>query len=40
MGPSELTGRAVKTAKRTAEPDGQWVVNITLTDAGSAGWTP
>jgi len=38
MGPSELTGRAVKTASAQLSQTGQWVVNITLTDAGSAGW--
>ena len=38
MGPSELTGRAGKTASSQLSQTGQWVVNITLTDAGSAGW--
>ena len=37
-GPAELTGRAVKTALAQQNQLGQWVVNITLTSAGSAGW--
>jgi preprotein translocase subunit SecD len=38
QGPAELTGRAVKTAIAQENQLGQWVVNITLTGAGSAGW--
>ncbi len=37
-GPAELTGRAVKTALAQQSQVGAWVVNITLTGAGSVGW--
>jgi preprotein translocase subunit SecD len=38
MGPSQLTGTAVKTATAQLSQTGQWVVNIALTGAGSTGW--
>jgi preprotein translocase subunit SecD len=38
QGPAELTGRAVKSAIAQENQLGQWVVNITLTGAGSVGW--
>jgi preprotein translocase subunit SecD len=38
QGPAELTGRAVKTAIAQQNQLGAWVVNITLTAAGSVGW--
>jgi preprotein translocase subunit SecD len=37
-GPAELDGTAVKTATAQLDQTGQWVVNITLTGAGSTGW--
>jgi preprotein translocase subunit SecD len=37
-GPAELDGTAVKTASAQLNQTGQWVVNITLTTAGSKGW--
>jgi preprotein translocase subunit SecD len=37
-GPAELTGRAVKTAVAQQSQVGAWVVNISLTGAGSTGW--
>ncbi|HEY3942784.1 MAG TPA: protein translocase subunit SecD [Acidimicrobiales bacterium] len=37
-GPAQLTGRAVKTALAQQSQVGAWVVNISLTGAGSTGW--
>lgn len=38
VGPSQLTGHAVKTAYATQDQTGAWVVNYTLTSTGSAEW--
>ena len=38
LGPSQLTGHAVKSAYATQDQTGQWVVNYTLTSTGSAQW--
>ncbi len=38
VGPSQLTGHAVKTAYATQDQTGAWVVNYTLTSVGSAQW--
>jgi preprotein translocase subunit SecD len=38
LGPSELTGHAVKSAYATQDQTGQWVVDYTLTSSGSAEW--
>jgi len=38
LGPSALTGKAVKSAQATQNQVGQWVVDYTLTSAGSAEW--
>jgi preprotein translocase subunit SecD len=35
LGPSELTGRAVKDAKAEVDETGEWKVGFTLTDTGS-----
>ena len=37
-GPAELTGTAVKSATAQLSQTGEWVVNVDLTGAGSAGW--
>jgi preprotein translocase subunit SecD len=38
LGPSELTGKAVKSAVAQQDQVGAWVVNYTLTSAGSPKW--
>ncbi|HLN15598.1 MAG TPA: protein translocase subunit SecD [Acidimicrobiales bacterium] len=38
LGPAELTGRIVKSANAQLSATGSWVVNMNLTQAGSAGW--
>ena len=38
VGPAEIRGTAVKTAQAQLSPTGQWVVNMTLTGAGSNEW--
>jgi preprotein translocase subunit SecD len=38
LGPAELTGKAVKKAVAEQTQLGQWVVDVTLTSAGSTGW--
>jgi preprotein translocase subunit SecD len=38
LGPSELTGRAVKSAVAQQDQVGAWVVNYTLTSKGSPEW--
>ena len=38
VGPSQLTGHAIKTAYATQDQTGGWVVNYTLTAVGSAQW--
>ena len=38
LGPSELTGKAVKSAVAQQDQVGAWVVNYTLTSTGSPEW--
>jgi len=38
LGPSQLTGHAVKSAQATQDQTGQWVVSYGLTGTGSAAW--
>jgi preprotein translocase subunit SecD len=38
VGPSQLTGNAVKSAYATQNQTGEWVVNYTLSAKGSAAW--
>ena len=38
VGPSQLSGHAVKSAYATQDQVGNWVVNYTLTSVGSAQW--
>jgi preprotein translocase subunit SecD len=38
LGPSQLTGHAVKSAYATQDQTGAWVVQYTLTSTGSAQW--
>ena len=38
LGPAQLTGRAVKSAVAQQLQSGQWVVNYSLTSAGSPAW--
>jgi preprotein translocase subunit SecD len=37
-GPAELSGKVVKSASAQLSPTGQWVVNVSLTGAGSKSW--
>jgi len=38
LGPAQLTGRVIKGARATQDQVGQWVVNYSLTSAGSSKW--
>jgi len=38
LGPSQLTGHAVKSAQATQDQTGAWVVSYTLTSTGSVAW--
>lgn len=38
LGAAQLTGRVIKSAQATQNQVGQWVVNYTLTSAGSSKW--
>jgi preprotein translocase subunit SecD len=38
MGPAQISGSAVKTAQAQLSQTGEWVVNMTLTGAGSTEW--